>query len=208
MGAEVHLQSQEEDEVLLQGGGDLDVPLASGVVPVHQHQDGVSGAEVSLDGIHLVEVDSADPGFQVGAGVPSGLDICDLGEETAQVNQDFLGLVVSDVTDGEQLPEGARVVTGLSGDLVVVDHGGFEVSNAVVDELEGELHGGHGELVVFRQVVLVHWLLPGEGRGTGTSALSVADCTPPMTPVILCGLFILQTEYWGVGWDWSRRDAW
>ena len=81
------------------------------------------------------------------------------------MDQDFLSLVVSDVTDGEQLPEGARVVTGFSGDLVVMDHGGFEVSNAVVDELEDELHGGHGELVVFRQVVLVHWLLPGEGRG-------------------------------------------
>ena len=166
VGAEVHLQAQEDNELLLQRGDGLDVPLAGGDVPVHQRQDGGSGAEVSVDGGHLVTVESADPGFQVGPGVASGSDIRGMGEESAQVDQDFLSLVVSDVTDGEQLPEGACVVTGLSGDLVVVDHGGFEVSNAVVDELEDQLHGGHGESGSVQASVFDALAAPRRGEGS------------------------------------------
>jgi hypothetical protein len=34
------------------------------------------------------------------------------------------------------------MMAGFSGGLVVVDDGGFDVSDAVVDELEDQLHGG------------------------------------------------------------------
>ena len=142
VGAEGHLQAQEDHELLLEGADSLDVPLAGGDVAVHQRQDGGSGAEVSVDSCHLVAVEGADSGYQVGPGVASGLDSLDMGEQSAQVDEDFLSLVVGDVADGEQLPEGACMITGLSGDLVVVDDGGFDVSNAVVDELEDQLHGG------------------------------------------------------------------
>jgi hypothetical protein len=165
VGAEVHLQAQEDNELLLQRADSLDVPLAGGDVAVHQRQDGGSGAEVSVDGCHLVTVESADPGYQVGPGVASGLDSFDMGEQSAQVDEDFLSLVVGDVADGEQLPEGACVVTGLGGDLVVVDDGGFDVSNAVVDELKDQLHSGHGETGIARASVFDALALPGEGGG-------------------------------------------
>ena len=166
MDAEVHLQAQEDNELLLQRGDGFDVSLAGGDVPVHQPQDGGSGAEVSVDAGHLEMVESADPGFQVGPEVASGPDVRGVGEETAQVDQDFLSVVVSDVTDGEQLSEGAGVVTGLSGDLVVMEHGGFEVSNAVVDELEGQLHGRHGEAGSVQASVFDALAAPRRGEGS------------------------------------------
>ena len=95
-----------------------------------------------MDGCHVVTVQGADPGYQVGPGGASGLGSFDMGEQSAQVDEHFLSLVMGDVADGEQLPEGACMITGLSGGLVVVDDGGFDVSNAVVDELEDQLHGG------------------------------------------------------------------
>ena len=36
MGAEVHLQAQEDNELLFEGTNSLDVPLAGDDVPVHQ----------------------------------------------------------------------------------------------------------------------------------------------------------------------------
>ena len=36
MGAEVHLQAQEDNELLFEGPNSLDVPLAGDDVPVHQ----------------------------------------------------------------------------------------------------------------------------------------------------------------------------
>ena len=52
------------------------------------------------------------------------------------MDQHFLGLVMGDIAEGKQLSEGACVVAGLSGGLVVLDDGALDVDNAVMDELE------------------------------------------------------------------------
>ena len=95
-----------------------------------------------MDGRHVVTVQGADPGYQVGPGGASSLGSFDMGEQGAEVDQHFLGLVMGDIADGEQLSEGACVVTGLSGGLVMVDDGALDVGNAVMDELEEQVHGG------------------------------------------------------------------
>ena len=136
MGAKVHLQPEEDDELLFQGPYSLDVPLAGEDVPVHQCQDGGSGVEVSVDGRHVVAVQGADPGYQMGPGGASSLGSFDMGEQGAEVDQHFLGLVMGDIAEGKQLSEGAFVVAGLSGGLVVLDDGALDVDNAVMDELE------------------------------------------------------------------------
>ena len=141
-GAEVHLQAQEDYKLVFKRAESLSVPQTGGDVAIHQRQGGGPGSEVPVDSCHLVAVEGSDSGRRVGPGVASGLDSLDMEEQSAQVGEDFLSLEVGGVADCEQLLEDALMMAGLSDGLVVVDDGGFDVSDAVVDELEDQLHGG------------------------------------------------------------------
>ena len=118
---------------VLQTGGDVVIP---------QRQGGGPGPDVLVGSRQLVAVEGPDCGRRVGPGVSSGLDSLDMEEQGAQVGEDFPGLEVGGVGDCEELLKDGLMVLGLSDGSVVVDGDGFDVSDAVIHELEGQLHGG------------------------------------------------------------------
>ena len=141
-GAEFHLQAQQHYKLVFKRAKSLSVLQTGGDVAIPQRQGGGPGPEVPVGSCHLVAVEGPDSGRRVGPGVSSGLDSLDMEEQSAQVGEDFPSLEVGGVADCEQLLEDTLMMSGLSDGSVVVDGDGFDVSDAVMHELEGQLHGG------------------------------------------------------------------
>ena len=118
---------------VLQTGGDVVIP---------QRQGGGPGPDVLVGSRQLVVAESPDCGRRVRPGVPSCSDSLNMEEQGAQVGEDFPGLKVGGVSGCEQLCQGGLMVLGLSDGSVVMNGEGFDVSDAVIHELEGQLHVG------------------------------------------------------------------
>ena len=141
-GVEFHLQGQQHYKLVFERVKSLGVLQTGGDVAIPQRQGGGPGPDVLVGSRQLVAAESPDCGRRVGPGVSSGLDSLDMEEQGAQVGEDFPSLEVGGVGDCEQLLEDGLMVLGLSDGSVVVDGDGFDVSDAVIHELEGQLHVG------------------------------------------------------------------